>query len=131
MRVIKKNAIQCLKCGDVIESKSKHDFKYCSCGSCFVDGGHSYVRIGGNQDDIEILTEYEEVPGCHVTVYLHYGGTTGFDVPLDQLKLIAENYEGMWHYIEAVDEFGNIVYRSPGIEKFIGQKGEDIADQYS
>lgn len=57
---IKRNAIKCLKCGDIIESKSRHDFKMCSCGSCFVDGGHEYVRVGGNPGDFEWLTEYED-----------------------------------------------------------------------
>ena len=59
-RRIKKNAIKCLKCGDVIESKHRHDFVMCSCKSCFVDGGHDYCRVGGNPGDIEFLTEYEE-----------------------------------------------------------------------
>ena len=56
---IKRNVIRCKKCGDIIESKSVHDFQMCSCGSCYVDGGHEYIRIGGNFKDIEILTEYE------------------------------------------------------------------------
>lgn len=56
---IKRNMIRCKKCGDIIESKSVHDFQQCSCGSAYVDGGHEYIRIGGNFKDIEILTEYE------------------------------------------------------------------------
>ena len=39
MPKIIRNAIRCKKCGDVIESKTVHDFKFCSCGSCAVDGG--------------------------------------------------------------------------------------------
>lgn len=35
---ITRNAIRCKKCGDVIESKTVHDFKFCSCGTCAVDG---------------------------------------------------------------------------------------------
>ena len=66
MKAIKRNAIRCKKCGDIIESKNVHDFKMCSCQSSFVDGGHQYIRIGGNLDDIEILTEYVDVPGYHV-----------------------------------------------------------------
>ena len=33
-----RNAIQCKKCGDIIESTSVHDFRTCSCGTCSVDG---------------------------------------------------------------------------------------------
>lgn len=130
MRVIIKNAIRCLKCGDIIESGSVHDYRECSCGSCAIDGGHDYVKITGVMDDIEVLTEYKEVPGCHITVYLHYGGTTGFDIPIDKLDTIIENYEGMWHYVEAIDEEGKLLYQSPGIERF---KKEDnsVADKHS
>ena len=42
-RIIR-NAIQFRHCGDVIESKSVHDFVTCSCGAYSVDGGHEYLR---------------------------------------------------------------------------------------
>ena len=59
-RIIK-NAIRCKKCGDVIESKTVHDFKFCSCGSCAVDGGHDYLRRCGNREDWEELSKAEKV----------------------------------------------------------------------
>ena len=43
-----RNRIKCLKCGDIIESKSVHDWVQCSCGACFVDGGHDYLRRSFN-----------------------------------------------------------------------------------
>ncbi len=49
--------IKCLKCNDIIESKHEHDFKKCSCGACFIDGGDKYTRIGGNLDDIVIVKD--------------------------------------------------------------------------
>ena len=39
-----RNAIRCNLCGDEIESKSRHDFVWCSCHSCAVDGGKDYLR---------------------------------------------------------------------------------------
>ena len=59
-RIIR-NAIRCKKCGDIIESKTVHDFKFCSCGSCAVDGGHDYLRRCGNLGDWEELSEAEKV----------------------------------------------------------------------
>ncbi len=59
---LKRNAIKCRRCGDIIESKSRHDYVECSCGACFVDGGLDYCRIGGYPEDYESLTEYEKVP---------------------------------------------------------------------
>jgi len=56
------NRARCRKCGDVIESTHVHDFKYCSCGSIFVDGGQEYIRRGGNFEDIESLDEYSDIP---------------------------------------------------------------------
>lgn len=61
MAKIIRNAIRCKKCGDVIESKTVHDFKFCSCGSCAVDGGLEYLRRCGNLGDWEELSEVEKV----------------------------------------------------------------------
>lgn len=63
--MIVRNMIKCKKCGDVIESKSVHDFQTCSCGTCSVDGGHSYLRrCGKSLDDFidmsEIVPDKEE-----------------------------------------------------------------------
>ena len=60
MRKIKRNAIKCNPCGDVIESRSCHDFVTCSCGECAVDGGLDYLRRMGDGGDFEELAEYEE-----------------------------------------------------------------------
>ena len=45
---IVRNAAECRKCGDVIESTHRHDFKFCKCGEIFVDGGRDYIRRGAN-----------------------------------------------------------------------------------
>jgi hypothetical protein len=62
MRKIKKNAIKCIHCGDVIESTHVHDFKWCSCETVYVDGGKCYCRRGfkNSPDDYEELSEWEE-----------------------------------------------------------------------
>ena len=61
MARIIRNAIRCRKCGDIIESKTVHDFKFCSCGACAVDGGHDYLRRCGNLEDWEELSKAEKV----------------------------------------------------------------------
>ena len=64
MTKIIKNAIQCKHCGEIIESKSVHDFKTCKCGKVFVDGGHEYLRRGytnSAEDDFIDLSETIEV----------------------------------------------------------------------
>lgn len=64
MEKIKRNAIQCKKCGDIIESTYTHDYKRCGCGTCAVDGGKSYLRRCFNANTPEEayidLSEYEE-----------------------------------------------------------------------
>ena len=45
------NQAKCLKCGDEVFSASRHDFKECSCGNIFVDGGMSYLRHGFQDRD--------------------------------------------------------------------------------
>ena len=60
--MIVRNALKCKTCGDVIESFYRHDFKRCSCGKTFVDGGHDYLRRGGWPADIEDLSLTTEDP---------------------------------------------------------------------
>ena len=50
------NAIKCNKCGDVIYSRAVHDFHWCSCEKCAIDGGFDYYRIIGNAEDWESIT---------------------------------------------------------------------------
>lgn len=60
MRIVE-NKIKCKKCGDILESKSVHDFKFCKCGAVAVDGGHDYLRRCGNRDDWEELSVTDEI----------------------------------------------------------------------
>lgn len=62
MKVIVRNMIRCNHCGEEIESTYTHDFKWCSCGSCFVDGGHSFLRRGyvRSPDDYTDLSIVED-----------------------------------------------------------------------
>ena len=59
MKKIIRNRIKCKKCGEIIESTSRHDFKFCKCVAVAVDGGKDYLRRVGNKDDYEELIEYE------------------------------------------------------------------------
>lgn len=38
--------IQCPHCLEPIWSRHGHDFRYCFCGYCFIDGGANYTRVG-------------------------------------------------------------------------------------
>ena len=62
MEKIKINKIRCKRCGDIIESKTVHDFKFCKCGAVAVDGGKGYLRrcFINTEDDYEELSEYEK-----------------------------------------------------------------------
>ena len=51
--------IRCRKCGDILQSKYRHDFKMCRCGSCYIDGGDDYCRVGGDKKDIEWIDRKE------------------------------------------------------------------------
>lgn len=62
MKKITRNSARCKRCGDDIESKSRHDLTWCKCKAIFVDGGDSYLRRGGDLDAIEDTSTYEEQP---------------------------------------------------------------------
>lgn len=50
-RQILVSKIKCNKCGDIIESRMVHDFKFCKCGAFAVDGGKDYLRRCGYPED--------------------------------------------------------------------------------
>jgi len=58
--IIIKNSAKCKLCGDIIESKFRHDFVWCRCESIFVDGGLDYLRRGGEPANFIDLSEVRD-----------------------------------------------------------------------
>ena len=60
--VLIRNAVRCLSCNTVLESKYRHDFQCCGCDNqTLVDGGRVYSRVSGKDFNlIENLCEYKE-----------------------------------------------------------------------
>lgn len=46
----KVNALECLDCGDIIYSRTRHDMRWCSCGKVAVDGGIDYFKWSTTSD---------------------------------------------------------------------------------
>ena len=60
--------IKCKHCLSVLESKHRHDMKWCKCGTIAIDGGNDYTKITFNkQSDYEIVNEDDvaEIVGCY------------------------------------------------------------------
>lgn len=56
------NRARCKKCGDLITSYTRHDFKSCSCGNISVDGGTSYLKRSAKDfQDFEEKSVYVDV----------------------------------------------------------------------
>ena len=63
-KVVIQNEVECLKCGQRIHSKHRHDFVRCQCGNIAVDGGMAYLkRVGGEHGytDLSITLEEHQV----------------------------------------------------------------------
>jgi len=61
---MKVNAVKCKECGDTIFSRARHDFRECTCGKSFIDGGSYYIRVGGeasNPFELEIKATEKEI----------------------------------------------------------------------
>lgn len=63
IKVLIRNAIRCLECNTVLESKHQHHFVECGCyNQTFIDGGLSYTRVGAvDLRLVEDLCEYVEM----------------------------------------------------------------------
>ena len=62
------NKCKCKLCGDVIESKDRHDFVRCKCGEIFTDGGDEYIHRGAMTDlrNIIDLSSEDNTYGCDI-----------------------------------------------------------------
>lgn len=52
---MKVNAIKCKNCNTIIYSRATHDFHWCPCGKCAIDGGFEYIKITGDRRDWEFV----------------------------------------------------------------------------
>ena len=60
VRLLVRNAVRCIACGSVLESKTRHDYVKCHCSNeTTCDGGLEYQRIlAVDLDKVENLCEY-------------------------------------------------------------------------
>lgn len=58
--------IKCKICNTTIKSLHRHDFKYCDCKNCFIDGGNDYVRYGVTHgvNSVEFLENGKILKNC-------------------------------------------------------------------
>ncbi len=48
--------IKCDNCGDTVYSRTRHDFRWCSCESCAIDGGQrDYFKVTGNPGEYKFV----------------------------------------------------------------------------
>lgn len=55
-----RNRAKCRQCGDIIESKWRHDFVQCKCGAIAVDGGMDYFKRSGEPNNFLDVPEDED-----------------------------------------------------------------------
>lgn len=50
------NVAECQLCGDIVFSRTRHDYRSCSCGNTSVDGGLDYMRVAWQRVRPELFT---------------------------------------------------------------------------
>lgn len=70
-----------LKCNDIIESLSVHNYKKCKCGACSIDGGNEYTRISGDfkyihwvYDDVDLGQVFRHI---FLRIFINYFSIAG------------------------------------------------------
>jgi hypothetical protein len=87
MKTTKVNCIVCPSCKDVIFSRSRHDFHWCSCGEVAVDGGFDYIKMSFKTVKPEIVVR--EVDASREELYQDWNyrrDKFGFIKPLTKRK---------------------------------------------
>lgn len=104
------NKVRCKICGEVLESRHRHDYKTCSCDQkTMIDGGLDYGRYGGvDLDQIEHLSVYDNDPHDLIRQSATWGtyGKNG-DQPISYIK-IADMTNN--HINAILEKFGARVY---------------------
>ena len=69
--VLTRNAVKCLVCNSVLESKYRHNYVQCQCpNECATDGGLVYQRVlAKDLDLVENLCEYVEMTDDEYATY--------------------------------------------------------------
>lgn len=101
------NKIRCRKCGDVIESQSVHDFKWCGCGACAVDGGREYLRRLGNSEDYEELSETNERDDS-ITMFVD-GEWKDIKVKRPEPQKVYELYSEKYDVHGRIEDYGFVI----------------------
>ncbi len=108
------NKAECLTCKDVIESKHRHDYVTCSCGSISVDGGRDYLKRRGEPSSLNELSVYDEYDDIDEEIYQYY---------IDCL----DNNEGD-EYLAVVETADNFIEDEDFIETIVNKfRGNDNA----
>lgn len=61
---ILRNSVRCHLCGEIIESRHRHDFVWCKCGNIAVDGGKAYLKrvgLGVTNKTYDDLSMHEKI----------------------------------------------------------------------
>lgn len=89
------NEAQCKKCGDIIFSRSRHDYRTCKCGAIAVDGGMDYARRVGHPDNFIERSLY--LPGevvasmVEAVEWSRDAGRNEFGTALAVLRVLRDN----------------------------------------
>lgn len=73
MKIIIRNKVRWKKCNDIIKSKNNYDFRYCKCGSIFVDGGKEYQKFGWALKNPEEGTTVDDYINLSYSIYEENG----------------------------------------------------------
>lgn len=113
-RQIVYNAVECLKCDQIISSRHVHDYNHCECGHAMVDGGMSYERYGG--EEINKITIYADDDFSIVRKVATRGsrGPNG-DQPLSWIAICDMDDD----YLQAVLDYGGPEWHLELIKKEI------------
>lgn len=101
------NKIRCKFCGDIIESRSVHDFVRCRCGKCSTDGGHEYAQRS-------FFTENPEDTYEDLSTYVN--PETGEIVPAKEATKDDIPFKPIWIEIKEVEDPKEETHTSPTLD---------------
>lgn len=91
MKIIR-NRARCTHCLQVVESKHRHDFRSCRCGSISVDGGEVYIKRSAKDlsDIVELSLNDFDLSTLAGRLYSHRGLELSREAAI---RVMADYYE--------------------------------------
>ena len=101
------NKIRCKFCGDIIESRFRHDFVRCRCGKCAADGGQDYaLRAFDGENPADVFEDMSTYKDMETGRLMSAAEALADQIPYEQVAFEVKEVREAPDAVQVVEERG-------------------------